>query len=183
MAGSGFRRSRSIRQLRRGYKLHDRFRYKRAGLAFAKAAQSEDPQVAAEANFWLGAVREDLGDIEAARLAYNAVLNSRVPGYGPNAGVLLGKMMIEHGDLAAAQSALERAIAYRDQPLRPRPADPTQGIQRDSVNWPFHAAVGLEALMERRGDQEGARKARELSYELHESEELAHIELNRGEQF
>jgi hypothetical protein len=172
-----------VRQLRRGYRFHDRFRNKRASLAFAKAARSADPKVAAEAHFWLGAVEEDLGDIDAARAAHNVVLDSGVPGYGPNAGVLLGKMMMEHGDLDAAQSALERTVAYRNRPLRPRPADPTQGVPRDSVNWPFHAAVGLEALAERRGDQEGAGRAKELSYELHESEELARIELNRGEQF
>jgi predicted negative regulator of RcsB-dependent stress response len=174
-------RRKTVDVLHRAYKHMDRGRMGRARAGFETAAASaDDPVMAAEALFQLSGILERQGDIDGAKAVYERVLASGVPGYGPNAGVLLGSMLLRHGDLAGAQRAFELTIEYRNLPLREWPADRSAGIHRDAVNWPFQAAVGLEVVLERRGDVAGAEQARELSWELARMEEPARVELHRA---
>ena len=177
-------RRQPLKELQRAYKLRAKARnIERARVAFQRAAESNDPEIAAEAYFQLAGMFEDQGDIEGASKAYGEALGSGVPGYGPNAGLLLGKMLLESGDLPGAQAAFERTIEYRDVPLREWPADPREPVSRDAVNWPFRAAVGLEVVLERLGDEEGAQRARRLSLELADTKEPARIDIRLGDEF
>lgn len=142
-------------------------------------------KIRAHHTFWRTTKLEQRGDKEGARKAYEKVLRSGVPGYGPNAGYLLAKMLILSGDLPGARSALEQTIKYyRDVPLRPLPADrdPLKPVPRDTFNWVFDAAVGLEAVSELQGDRDGARQAQALALELADTDELADFELRRGQE-
>src|SRR4051794_33837054 len=160
-----FRTRTIVDEMHRAYRYLDRGRLERARAGFERvAANADDPAVAAEALFNVSDILERQGDIDGAATVYERVLASGVPGYGPNAGVLCGSMLMRHGDVTGAQHAFEQTIEnYRHVPLRKWPTDPSAGVRRDAVNWPFKAAVGLEVVLERRGDTAGAELIRDLS--------------------
>ena len=91
----------------------------------------------------LGSVLQDLGDLPAARAAFERALAIDSAAFGPDHPNVaidvnnLGMVLQDLGDLPAARAAFERALAIDERSLRPRP--PQRGQRRQQ---PGHGPAG-----------------------------------------
>ena len=83
---------------------------------FTEAARAEDPAIAGAAAQELGDVHRGEGDVEAAVDAYQ-----RATGLvsAPGAGLALGELLLDKGDLTGAETALMHVVASGDPYLAP----------------------------------------------------------------
>lgn len=113
-----------------------------AGLrTYQQAAESADPDVAAEALVELGHMRAIYKDTAAAEAAYQQVIGTGHQRWAAQAMIGLGHLLRDRGDGNGAQAMFERAIGSGD-------ADSSAA-----------ALVHLADLLERRGDVTGAKAA------------------------
>ncbi len=118
--------------------LHDRLT---ALQLYHQAAQSSDPDVAAETLVELGQTHAIHRELPAAQAVYQQAISSRHPHWGPQAMIGLGTLLRREGDSTSAQAIFHQAIDTGDSQTRAK------------------ALLMLADLQERHGDVPAAKAA------------------------
>ncbi|MEW4569055.1 FG-GAP-like repeat-containing protein [Tautonia sp. JC769] len=114
-----------------------RFESARAALRRLVEEQPEHPRAA----YYLGIAERDLGNHEAAIVAWDHLLNLKTGEFGPRAALTSARLLIDRGQLARAELILRRAID-----------DPAEGILPETLAMLREQLVRLLFLTGRRDE-------------------------------
>jgi tetratricopeptide (TPR) repeat protein len=138
--------------------------------AWRAASDSGDPNQAPGADFNLGLLCTEQGDIDGAKAAYQRTIDSGHPVHAPNAAFNLGNLLMNQGDLEGAQRAYGPAIHVNVAVLLEKRGDIDAArafyqrvIESGRPDQAPKAAVNLGMLCAGQGDVDGAKAAYKLA--------------------